>query len=498
MPSLVQSEPATSLPQRTERGCRRLLWACSIVAAVALLCHLALLLWAQNAFSGQESVVTAQSHMLAQNGTLYYDLNSYPYTVCAYTPLFYILEAGLSKTGLPPMTAGRLISFAALLGTIVLSWRLLMVYTSARYCAWIGALLVASTCLFATWGTAGQVDTLAVFFAIAAFYFFSRGSLLTAGVFAGVAFFTKQTMLACPAAIFVALCLDRPKIAVRFGAILAGSVAAIALAINFATGGHFLADIVRANMNPLDLGKVKLHALVLIGVSPMILIAALGMKQGWRAGRALFIYLSFAAAVFVLTAAKIGSDTNYQIEFTIVLILCACVVLHALHFFPLSFSGSKRWITLLQIPLAVHLLLNFRMTANLLLTRVGVEQQFRSEIDALRPYLADGGPLLSTDYNATARLRGDMQVEPLIYGWMVRSGTVDPEPLQRDLAAHAFSTILLFDDIFLSADAPDAGRDLETPTFTRGQLEAIRKNYRLAARVESPYPSGVFVYKPIP
>ena len=344
MPSLVQAEPATSLPQRTELGCRRLLWACSIVAAVALLCHLALLLWAQNAFAGPESVVTAQSQMLAANGTLYYDLSHYPYTVSAYTPIFYLLEAGLSKIGLPAMTAGRLVSFFALLGIIALGWRLLIVYTADRYCAWIAALLIASTSLLGNWGSVGQVDTLAVLFALAAFYAYSRDLLLQAGLFAALAFFTKQTMLACSAAMFIALYLDRPKTALRFGAILAASVAVIALTIDFATGGRFLADTVRANLNPFALEKLKPHALVLIGASPMILIVAIGMKQGWRAGRAFFIYLICAAAVFLLTAAKIGSDTNYQIEFTILLILCACVILHALNFFPLSFAGSKHWI----------------------------------------------------------------------------------------------------------------------------------------------------------
>ena len=38
--------------------------------------------------------------MLAHHGTLYYDLNRYPYTVCAYMPLFYLLEAGFAKLGL--------------------------------------------------------------------------------------------------------------------------------------------------------------------------------------------------------------------------------------------------------------------------------------------------------------------------------------------------------------------------------------------------------------
>lgn len=475
---------------RTEAGARRVMWAFSIAAVLALACQLALLVWARNAFSGPESVVTGQAQTLARDGTLYTDLNRYPYTVSAYTPLFYLLEAGLSKTGLSVLLAGRLLSFAALLGIVFFSRRIVLLYTSDGYCAWLAALLVASTSLLENWGTIGQVDTLAVFWSIAAFYAFSRRVFVAAGIFAALAFFTKQTMLAAPAAIFILLWLERPKIALRFGAILAAFVAAIALLIDFSTGGRFLADTVRANMNPFALEKLKQHAMVLIGAGQMLLIVAVGANRGWRAGRPLFIYLGFAAAIFALTAAKIGSDTNYQIEFTVVLILCACVTLHALDFFPLTFAGSKKWITLLQIPLAVHLVLNLRMTKNLLLERIGVEQAFRAEIAALRPYV-DSGRLLSADYNASIRLRGAMEVEPLIYGLLVRSGVVHPEPLRRDLAAQKFSTILLFEDV----DHP-AAADAETSTFPPAQIEEIRKHYKLVARIESPYPSGVFVYKP--
>lgn len=491
MASLAPPAASAALPRSTELGARRLMWAFSIVAGIALLFHLVLLLWAQNPFSGPESSVELHARILASDGTLYFDLNRYPYTVCVYTPLFHILEAGLSLTRLPALAAGRLVSFAALLGIVVLSWRLLMIYTADRYCAWLAALLVGSTSLLETWGTTSQVDTLAVFWSLAAFYAFSRRSLAWAGVFAVLAFFTKQTMLASPAAIFVLLWMERPKLALRFGAIVAASVGVLALALNFVTDGRFFADAVRANLNPWALEKLKQHALVLIGAGQMMLILAVGAKTGWRAARPLFIYLGLATAVFALTAAKVGSDTNYQIEFTILLILCACVALHALDFFPLSFAGNKRWITLLQIPLAIHLVLNFRMTKNVLLSRIAVEQEFRGELAALRPYV-DGGRLLSTDYNASIRLRGGLEVEPMIYNMLVGSGMVDPEPLRRDLAAEKFSTILLFEDL----DHPDTARDPETSTFQPAQLAEIRRHYRLAGRVEGPYASGVFVYKP--
>ena len=93
--------------------------------------------------------------MLVHEGTLYYDFHNYPYTVAPYTPLFYLLDAGLQKAGLPVYTAGRLISFAAALGIVALSWYLTLLYTKDRYSAAMSALLCASSTLLFVWGNGG-------------------------------------------------------------------------------------------------------------------------------------------------------------------------------------------------------------------------------------------------------------------------------------------------------------------------------------------------------
>ena len=188
------------------------------MAAIVLLCYFATMLWAANELSPPESVVAAQSLMLAHDGTLYYDLKHYPYTVCAYMPSFYWLESGLIRVGLSAFHAGRLISFAALLGLIVLCGRVTLLYTDDRNAAWVASLAAASSSLLGSWGTVGQVDMLAAFFALAAFYNYSRSevrganSLWIAGVYAALAVFTKQTMVAAPVAIFFCLFTrDRKK-----------------------------------------------------------------------------------------------------------------------------------------------------------------------------------------------------------------------------------------------------------------------------------------------
>jgi hypothetical protein len=478
------------------------LLAFSVVAALGILAHLGMLLWAQNSFTGPECVVAAQAMMLAHDGTLYYDLNRYPYTVAAYMPQFYWLEAGLYKLGLPIYTAGRLISFLALLGIFVLTWFLVLLYTRDRYYAWTGTLLCASSSLLLSWGTVGQVDTLAVFWGIAAFYQYSRyaaggegrdrRTLLWAGVFAALAFFTKQTMIACPLAIFVSLWFHRRKVAIQFGAGLGAFVLVTTLAINTALGGRFLADTVLANINPFSFDKMLQHLkFAAIAAGPLLLIAAAGFRPAQRAGaRAPFLYLALAVTVFALTAAKVGSDLNYQIESTILLIVCACVALHSLDFFRLSLLGSKTWITLLQIPVALFLVVNYRITARQLVTRLAGEPAARAEIAALAPYLADGGRVLCADYNALVRLRGRIDFEMFIYHTMVDAGVVDPEPVRRDIAAGVFSTIVLMEDI----DHPVPDLSGELSTLTPPQMKEVRSHYQLVEHIPG---SVVYVYKPL-
>jgi hypothetical protein len=174
--------------------------------------------------------------------------------------------------------------------------------------------------------------------------------------------------------------------------------------------------------------------------------------------------------------------------------VCASLALHQLDFFQLSFRGSRSWVTLLQIPLGIYLVMNFRLTGNSLLTRYATELQLRTQIAALRPYLSDNGRLVSADYNATLHLHGYIDVETFVYEMLVNAGAVNPEPLRRDLASQAFSTILLFQNL-------ETGRYDLGPEITRlptAQMDEIRKHYKLVAHIPGPYVDGIYVYKPAP
>jgi hypothetical protein len=417
-------------------------------------------------------------------------------------PSFYWLESGLIRAGLPAFHAGRWISFAALLGSIVLCGRIALLYSGDRHAAWVASLAAASSSLLGSWGTVGQVDMLAAFFALAAFYNYSRfqvrdaNSLWIAGVYAALALYTKQTMIAAPAAIFLCLLMRDRKKALWFGALLGGSVAAVVLATNAALDGRFLTNTVFANMNPFSATKFLVQLRYFASISfGMLAIVAVSFGRMLR-GRSLApcLYLILSALVFLGIAAKVGSDTNYQIESTLLLAVCAAIGLHRINFFQLYFARSKSWITLLLIPLALHVAIGYRVSANDLLSRLMNEKLFGAEVEQLKPYVRpSGGLVLSTDFNAMVRLRERMDVEPLIYNLLVSVHVIDPEPVRRDLARGAFSTVILNEDVFQARKFNDP----EIGTLPLMQLDEVRKHYRLVRHIPGPFLDGVYVYQPI-
>jgi hypothetical protein len=151
-------------------------------------------------------------------------------------------------------------------------------------------------------------------------------------------------------------------------------------------------------------------------------------------------------------------------------------------------------VTLLLLPLAVHTAVGFRATANVVLIRWQMENEWRKLEDQLRPWVAPaGGKILSSDYNSMVRLRGRLDIEPLIYTLLVSAKVVDPEPVRRDIERREFSIVILGQNVF----KPMPVLDLEIGTLPAAQLDAIRSNYRLVAHYDGPFLDGAYVYQPV-
>ena len=71
-----------------------------------------------------ESIIYDQAARLVRGEPLYQPLDQSPFTVAAYTPLYYAVVAGLQMLGLPGFSPGRVASFVAGLCAAVLVWQL--------------------------------------------------------------------------------------------------------------------------------------------------------------------------------------------------------------------------------------------------------------------------------------------------------------------------------------------------------------------------------------
>ncbi len=486
-------------PALRRRNCGKALCCIAAFVALGLIGHLIVLLWAQHDFTPVEALVVLHSNMLVHGEGLYWGVNRYPFTISAYGPIFYAASGFLHNLGVPAYQSARILSYAALLASLWLCWRALGYLTSNTFARITAVILAASTSNILFWGTTGQVDMLACCFSLAAFTAFlkfreqrDQRALVLAGIFVILAIFTKQTFLAAGAAIGVTLLWEDRKHALPWIAGVAIAGGGIAFTLNAVTHGGFFADAIFANINPFALFKLQQHVQYLLMTGTGIVVTALaGAIRPSHRALPLYIYAAFSTCIWLLTASKIGSDLNYQMEMMLVLAMCAAYALDQLDFFPNLFTARQTWVTVLQLPLLLHIAINMLLSTRIIAERALFEPAKRQETMALKPFVDHPGRLLSVHYDSLVHNRGRIEVEPLIYNLLVRAGLTDPTTVLNDLEARQFATVILGQNLF---EPPPAIEDLEFGRLPNLQEDAIRKHYHLVKHVDGL--NNVYIYEP--
>jgi len=471
------------------------------IAFLALALHAGVALTASHSITQVESIIAIQASMLARGEGLYWDLNSYPYTVSPYGPILYCTWALLQKAGLPVLLSGRLISIFALAMTLWLAWRLLGHWGVGLLERRTGLALLASAGVIGNWGVVAQSDSLALMFSVAALeryvaYDKSRrpAALVASGALILLAILTKQSFLAAGAAITASLLLREARRGLVFTGVMTVVGIATALGVNALTGGGYLENALLANLNPFAWSKLALHLEWFLPVSGSLTLVALsGFAQRGGLLPPLHLYTALSAGMWLLTAPKIGSDLNYQLEPTLALCLTAAWSLDRLRFFDLLARRDPGWVTLLQIPLLLHLVLNTGVAVQSSLTRIVRDRMAQQLTQDLKPWLDPSrGRLLSVEIDPLLHAGRPLEVEPLIYTLLVDAGVTDPAPVQRDLDGGAFATVFLYQDV---TDPATREANPELPSLPAAHLETMRERYRLTAHVPGPLANGVYVYE---
>ena len=216
-----------------------------------------------------------------------------PFIVFHYPPVYHLLTRAVGLVTPDLLVAGRLVSGAAALAVGGLVAALVVTAAGGRrremYAVAAVAGLVALTLhAVRTWGLVMRVDLVAVALGLAGVLVAARADGRLLGTAAGLllctgAVFAKQTQLSAGIAVFVVAVLRHPRVGLGAGAIaLAAGIMAL-LAMQYATAGGFLVNILGNNLNRMSwwagqrvmLGEIgSAPCMVLIVLSAMLLARA--------------------------------------------------------------------------------------------------------------------------------------------------------------------------------------------------------------------------------
>ena len=250
--------------------------------------------------------------LFSQGKWPYRDISQYPFYSSNYPPLFHLVVVPLVWIFGPKYWTGRLVAY---LGTLVTATAIgFAVYRENRR-SWLAALsgltFLASNYIYHVGPLFRQhlfmvmLESLAVVALTAVVAREEKEDQRHPRAFLAVMFllllagYTKQLAYATVASVFIFLFLRRPRRAVLWAIPFAAATALIFVAINLATGGHWLLNTVTANLNP------------------FIWDQALGLFRQWFS---LHIVIAITAGLFAIYQLYLERLSLYTVWFVVTLV----------------------------------------------------------------------------------------------------------------------------------------------------------------------------------
>lgn len=451
-----------------------------------------------------EGIVWFQARQLLA-GEAFGPIDRFPAIVFHYTPLFHALSGLLERLGLDGLAAGRALSLlstaamALLVGAIV---RHVALGDGAdRRAATIAATVAGLTLLVAfpvkVWAPLMRVDMLAFALALGGMWcglgaLRRPGFVHLAALLFVLALFTKQTMIAAPAATFLVLLLHRPRTAVAGIAtcLVLGSAALTALAV--ATDGGFLRHVFLYNVNRIALDRLEWIGSIALGHGLLIAAAVIGVaakapaiRQFLANRRAATVEDAGAAMLFaylLLTTAsnalvlKSGSGVNYFIEWIAVLAIFAGFAVHR----GLGRTGGPaspiRHVAVIALAAQAALLPAMPYSANMFEKR-------RPGLDRLVEQVRSApGPVISDDMVLLLRAGRPVLWEPAIFAELAATGAWDERPFVTMIEQQRFA-------MFVTVQQP--GGALFDQRYNPAVAKALTRAYPRREKV-----AGLTVHRP--
>ncbi len=462
-----------------------------------------------------EGLVLGGLQRIAANPALgaAYSFNAafYNTTDLAYPPVFPYAAAGLARLlgtlsafgdpsgTLTTLYAARALTLGSLAVAGLLIYRLTRLLGSGRWVAAAAAGLFFCFHPAIYWGVYARVDALGLALVLAALYLVALGEkskepgrvyLLAVPLF-GLAFFTKQSLLAAPAAVAIYLWwAGRRWQALLFAVLLAGLGGAGIAALALATDGKYFFFLTIERFTPFSLAKMlKTWGLFVALYAPLAgawvwagwkaLRQGGGQGQGGKVARLVALWGGLAGLVS-LTVGKAGAADYYFFE----VMAAGCILVGGLiGNLPSEVLTGRRarlWqgAAILQVAVLLGLGVWLDYPAN---DRDAVRSADGQAAAYVRQYAGTEGQVFAEMSGpVVAAGRPDQIFDHFIFRQLAQAGQRDGQALVQDFARKRFKLALFGYDVLRYDLRPDV---TEPSPWPPGFEEAVRTNYRLLQNI---------------
>jgi 4-amino-4-deoxy-L-arabinose transferase-like glycosyltransferase len=430
----------------------------------------------------EEGFILNQTGLLAQEQTIYPELNEYPYTVGNYPPVFQLLCVPLTWIFGNSHVIGRSISVLATLLIGFLIYLIVRKITQTTIPAFIAGLFPFSTHYFYRWAAYNRVDMLALLFVLLGIYLIQKLEvreqksevreqksdclLLTAACLLFIlAFYTKQSMVAAPIAAMIYLLMkDKKQAGVLALGYLVGIIA-IFLIGNAITKGQFYNHLILYNMNPFSWFTVWLYAKNLIYFYPIFLILILFTLFN-RKTNLLFSFYFIFSVIIAISCGKLGSAVNYLLELMAAGSILFGFALNQFRISDFGFRISKPLI--INFFIILQLVWIYHVPYKLEYGETPTQRDWFYAKETEKYIQQTQGWILSDDVAMLIRNQKPVFFQPFIMSTLARQKLWDQTPVVIDLNQQKFELLILY---FNASHNPDLER------YTEEMLNAIRTNY---------------------
>ncbi len=268
-----------------------------------------------------EGPILNQLRYILQGRNFYKDINSPPYIIGNYPPVFHLFSLLLVPVFGISFGTGRTIAFLAVLATAYIIYKIVLHFTGNRIVSLLSALFYLAIDYVYVWGIYMRIDTLSIFFNMLGIYWVIRYEddykrLRWCILFFLLALYTRQSMIAGAAGAYLYLLTKDRKIAGKLIGYTTLYGVLIFLFLTAITKGQFYLHVVKYNNNIFTTRQLLFFmSKELFTYTTFIMVSLITSIFWLQDKKKRIISLYFISAFFVqLTVGKVGSMLNYLIE----------------------------------------------------------------------------------------------------------------------------------------------------------------------------------------